>query len=414
MSSATTDAHAARAAALLGPAPTEIVPLEAAAGRVLAADAVAAADVPAFATAAMDGFALRTADLHDLAGIQEDRGAVGAAVTLPVAFEVRAAATTARTLPSGTAARIMTGAAVPAGADSVVAVEDTDAERTGPAPATVTLDASAASPRRHVRAIGEEIGRGETVLAAGTVLTGAALAVLRSIDLDEVPVRRPRRVAVVVTGDELASGRGAVGLGMVRESNSLMLATELRRLGASVTTAVAGDDPAALADLLAAAAETADLLVTTGGVSQGAYEVVRQLLEDGPAHRRAEFVHLAQQPGGPQGIGTFDGVATLHLPGTPVGALLGVHLFVRAALSGAGLDAIRLFGVPLASPVRVRREARQILPGHLVAAGGRLAAEPAPRRALADYARADCLLEIPEGVADAAAGDPVTVIPLPR
>lgn len=384
--------------------PAVRVPLEEAAGAVLAAPVRAPEDMPAVPIAAMDGFAVRCADLD------------ARAVTLPVGAELPARAGAVPAHRPGTAVRIMTGAPVPAGADAVIEVERTDASPVGPPPATVTLALDVPPvPGRHVRGMGEEVPRGAELARAGDVAGAGLLGLAAALGLRELAVRRPPRVAVVVTGDELlgaddsrgADGPAPAAPGGVRESNGLMLEAALRADGVRTRRLRSGDDPAELREVLAAAAGDADLVLTTGGIGHGAFDVVKLAL--GPQGTgTSEFVHLALRPGGPQGAGVLPGgTPVVHLPGTPVGALVGHHLFVRPLLPGAPetLRRVRLADGPAPQSLRGRPGTLHALPAVLGRdEEGWETVRPLPGRRLAPYGRAEAilLLPVPAGVGDGA------------
>lgn len=387
------------------------VPLREAGGRVLAAAVRSPEDVPAVAVSAMDGFALRRADL-----------AVTVPTRLPVAMDLPARAGGVPELPAGTAARIMTGAPLPDGADLVIEVEATDAPSRGPAPAEVVLTPDVPVGElppllRHVRGPGEEIARGDRLADAGDLVSPGLIGLARTLGIRTLPVHAPVRVAVVATGDELVDvagdGRAHPAPGAVRESNGTMLAAALEVHGCEVEVLRTGDDPAELLSVLEQAATGADLVLTTGGIGHGAFDVVKETL--GPHGRgSSRFSHLALRPGGPQGIGRLDGdVPVLHLPGTPVGALVGLHLFVLPLLPGADAAPRRM----LCEDPQRRLERSRSRAG-LVVEPGRTAVGPdgiaravvqAGRR-LAPYGRADLLVL---GGAGAGTGEPGTALVVP-
>lgn len=409
--------------------PAVRVPLEEAAGAVLAAPVRAPEDMPAVPIAAMDGFAVRCADL------------TAGAVTLPVVAELPARAGAVPAHRPGTAVRIMTGAPVPAGADAVVEVERTDASPVGPPPATVTLDLPAPPvPGRHVRGVGEEVARGSELARAGDVAGAGLLGLAAALGLRELAVHRAPRVAVIVTGDELlrpgdphgaddshdvdgphsagdshgTGGPAPTAPGGVRESNGLMLEAALRADGVRTRRLHSGDDPAELREVLAAAAEHADLVLTTGGIGHGAFDVVKLALGAHGAGT-SEFVHLALRPGGPQGAGVLpDGTPVVHLPGTPVGALVGHHFFVRPLLPGApeALRRVRLADGPAPRSLRGRPGTLHALPAVLGRdEEGRETARALPGRRLAPFGRADAILLL---AAAADAGDEAPAPSSPR
>lgn len=319
--------HRAAVAELLAPlvtgARTETQALREALGRGLALDIAAPLSLPPFANSQMDGFAINSADIPD------------GGAELTVVDPVPAGATPA-VLNRGSAAPIMTGAMIPAGADAVVPVERAVPDRF-PAPGvatTVWLPATAAGT--FVRSAGSDIAAGERALAAGDFLGPAQLGLLAALGIGEVTVRRSLTVLLATTGDEVVEPGQPLPPGKIYDSNGTLLESAMRQAGlAVVRTGIASDRPEEFRDLLRSHAGRVDLILTTGGVSKGAYEVVRQAM-DGQA---AEFVHVAMQPGGPQGIGTFDGVPFLGFPGNPVSCLVSFEMFLRPVLS-------ELFGSP--------------------------------------------------------------------
>ncbi|ATG52731.1 molybdopterin molybdenumtransferase MoeA [Brachybacterium vulturis] len=365
------------------PSAVEPVPTEQGCGRRLAAEVRSPEAMPSVPIAAMDGFAVRRGDLT-----------VPGRTTLPVSAELPARPGAVPALAPGTAARIMTGAAVPLGADAVVEVEATDADPFGPVPAAVTLHLQQLPPaQRHVRAPGEEVARDELLAAAGDRVGPGLVGLARALGMATLPTCRRHRVSVVVTGDELTAG--AESPGSVRESNGAMLAAALRAAGAEALAPLhSGDDHAGLRATLARAAADSDLVVTTGGIGHGAFDVVKTLLgERGSSTSR--FAHLALRPGGPQGWGRLDGgVPVVHLPGTPVGALVGFHLFVRPLLAGgAAAVSTVLLGDTTADGARRRPGAVHAMAGRLrLGEDGRELVDLLPGRRLAPYGRADAIV----------------------
>ena len=339
--------HADDALALVRPTPTAPVPLDAAVGSVLAADVVSTLDAPPFDASAMDGYAVRSADV---AG-----AAAASPVVLRVVGDVAAGDPGGAGPGPGEAVRIMTGAPVPAGADVVVPVERTSTGRfapgaTGGAPTTVAIhDAS----RRHVRPRGEDVRRGDVVVTAGVVLTARHVSVAAAAGHATVTVHRAPRVAVLSTGSELVAAGTAPGPGRIPDSNSVLLAASARAAGADVVRRGGVGDTAgalvtALDGVLAAFDGAApDLLVSTGGVSAGAFDVVREVLDGASragtpwesAVTDARLVAVGMQPGKPQGLARWRGIPWLALPGNPVSAFVSFELFVRPVLD-------RLRGVP--------------------------------------------------------------------
>jgi molybdopterin molybdotransferase len=398
--------HQATVAALLGrpsaTAATEQVPLAQVLGRVLASPVAAAEPLPAFANSGMDGYAVRAADV---AGATE-----ATPVTLPVAGDIPAGAAPGRLEP-GTALRIMTGAPVPQGADAVVEVEATDGGT-----ASVLIRA-AREPGSFVREAGSDVRAGQEVLPAGIVVGPAQVGLLAALGVGQVTVVRRPRVLVLSTGSEL-SADPEPGSGRIRDANGPMLAAAVTEAGAvAVPTLTSADDvPAFLAVLDEALADPAgiDLVLTSGGVSAGAYEVVKDAL----APRGVTFAKVAMQPGMPQGSGTYAGVPVVCLPGNPVSSLVSFEVFVRPALRrAAGLPTTErpVVAAALTEDLTAPAGRRQLRRGRLDRAAGTVAPwGPAGSGFLGWYAGADCLIDIPAEVTEVAAGTVVEVWDLTR
>ena len=389
----TVEEHRAVVASLLAPMPAEDVALYDARGRVLAADVVAGTALPSFDNSAMDGYAVRAAEV------------AGAPVTLPVAFDVPAGRTDVPPLPSGAAARIMTGAPVPEGADAIVPVEQTDGGTE-----TVALKA-APEVGTHVRRAAEDVAVGDVVLTAGTVLGPAQIGVAAAVGHARVAVRRRPVVLVLSTGSELVTPGAPLRRGQIYESNGPMLAAAVEDAGARAELLrFVPDDVAQFLAVLAERTAGVDLVLTSGGVSAGAYEVVKDAL----AGRGVTFGKVAMQPGGPQGAGRLDGgVAVVTLPGNPVSALVSFEVFVRPALRAA-------LGHPhIERPVVVARLAqrltspsgrRQFRRGVVDAREGTVAEIGGPpSHLLGSMAKADCLIVVPEEATELVAGSEVAV-----
>jgi molybdopterin molybdotransferase len=306
-------------------------------GRRLAADAVADASFQPFDNSAMDGFAVRAADVAC--------ASPEAPVELTIVDESRAGRPAERALGPGEAIAISTGAMLPEGADAVVRVEDTeraaaDAERPGDEARSATDSAeppqprvlirAAAAPGANVRRAGEDIAAGETVLRAGAELGPAELGALATIGLDPAPVRRRPRVAVVTSGDELTPPGRPLGPGAIRDSNSRTVPALARLAGAEVVTVDwTPDEPEATRGALGRALE-ADVAIVCGGVSVGEHDHVKAALADLGAEE--VFWRVALKPGGPTWFGTRGATLVFGLPGNPVSAMVTFLTFVRPAL----------------------------------------------------------------------------------
>ncbi|MCH9668829.1 MAG: molybdopterin molybdotransferase MoeA [Actinomycetia bacterium] len=370
----------------------------AALGLVLAQDVVAPLSLPGFDNSAMDGYAVL---VEDIATASADTPA-----RLPVTEDIPAGRTDIPTITAGTAHRIMTGAPLPAGATAVVPVEATDG-----ATDTVTIRISA-RPGQHIRRAGEDVTAGTTVLRAGTVITPAALGLTAALGLRELTVVPRQRVLVMSTGTELVAPGTPLRPGQIYESNAVMLAAAVRDAGAEVVAApTTSDDVDTFHETLRRHLPDTDLVITTGGVSAGAYEVVKDALghlSDG----RVQFVKVAMQPGMPQGAGILDdaaGTPIVTLPGNPVSALVSFEVFIRPPLRAAmGLpdpDRPRRTAVlteRLTSPRGKRQFRRGVLESDTVTSYG-----PPASHHLRWLASANCLLELDEDTDEVAAGERV-------
>ncbi|SOX51983.1 molybdopterin molybdenumtransferase MoeA [Mycobacterium ahvazicum] len=384
---------------MIGARPAVTVPLTQAQGLVLADDVVAELALPVFDNSAMDGYAVRAEETE---GATPDRP-----VVLPVAEDIPAGRTDQLTLRPGTAHRIMTGAPMPTGATGVVPVENTDGGVD-----SVAIRARA-EPGKHVRRAGEDVAPGTTVLRKGQVVTPAVLGLAAALGLPGLPVIPRQRVLVISTGTELVTPGTPLQPGQIYESNSIMLAGAVREAGADViAVATAEDDVAQFSSILDKHAADADLIITSGGVSAGAYEVVKDAFgRDGD--QGVEFVKVAMQPGMPQGIGRVAGTTIVTLPGNPVSALVSFEVFIRPALRTAmGLpDPHRphrpaVLAESLTSPKGKRQFRRAILD---TAHGSVLSYGPPASHHLRWLASANGLLDIPEDVVEVSAGTELQV-----
>ncbi len=350
----------------------------------------------------MDGYALHAADV---AGAGPDHP-----VTLPVTGDIPAAPGTPAPVAPGTAVRIMTGAPLPPGADTVVQIEWTDGRMD-----QVTV-ARAPVPGQNIRRAGEDVAVGDLVLPAGRLLGAAQIGLLAALNVAAPTVHPRPRVAVLSTGSELVEVGGTLGPGQIVDSNSHAVAAAAREAGARVRR-LAGvpDSPDAFAALLGDVRTDTDAVITTGGVSVGAFDVVKQVLA---AAGTVRFERLAMRPGMPQGFGVLDGVPVFTLPGNPVSALVSFELFVRPALRRMrGLASVHrpTLVVTTAQPVRAAAGRRSYLRVRLADGG-----EGRPPVAhltggqgahqLSALAAADALLIVPADGGEVPAGRELTAL----
>ena len=400
------------------PLPSELAELEDAAGRVLAAPVASRETLPPFENSAMDGFAVRSEDVR------------GATLKRPVALRVTGESAAGHVasiaLEPRSAIRITTGAMLPAGADAVVPVEDTDAAPgASRLPGTVDVMAPAA-PGAHVRHAGEDVRAGASILARGRLVGPAATALLAATGIGRVAVHRRPRLAVLSTGDELLPVEAPLRPGTIHDSNSPALVAQARASGAVARSyGIVPDDPEVLRDRLAEAVAGSDVVVLSGGVSVGAHDHVRDAFA---ALGEVAVWRVAIQPGKPFAFGRArarqaDGeertVALFGLPGNPVSAFVTFELFVRPVLRiMAGRDDAlgrrRRVGV-LAEPVSKapgRRAFLRVRIEPLPDGRERVLVRPAGGQAshmISSLAAADGLAIVPEDVPELPAGAEVEV-----
>ncbi len=305
--------------------PAERVSLLDALGRVLAEDVVAQDSLPPFANSSMDGYALVAADLEGASQQSPAR--------LRVVGDVAAGALPDVVVGPGTAVRIMTGAPVPSGADAVVPVEDTNEawrDRERPLPEKIQVTRTVKSGD-YIRYPGEDIEVGQVILEQGHILRPQEVGVLASLGISEVSVIRPPRVAILATGDELLQVDEPLRPGKIRNSNGYTQAAQVLALGAiPIQLGIAGDTETAVRQKLQAGLEAnVDLFISSAGVSVGAYDVVKAVLEH---EGNVGFWRVRMRPGKPLAYGTYHGVPYLGLPGNPVSAMVSFERFARAAI----------------------------------------------------------------------------------
>jgi molybdopterin molybdotransferase len=378
----------------------ETVPVREALRRVLVEDVVSQIDVPAHTNSAMDGYALRGADLQADAETRLDVIGVAAAGR-PFNGAVGA----------GQCVRILTGAPVPDGADTVVMQERVARED------DAALVSAGQKPGQHVRQAGEDIARGAVALAAGTVLMPAALGMLASVGVGEVSVRRRARVAFFSTGDELQRVGEPLDTGQIYDSNGYTIHGMLTRAGVEVIDmGLVRDDPAAIEHALAEAAVRADAIVTSGGVSVGDADYVKDTLDKTGS---VGFWRVAMKPGRPLAFGRVGDALFFGLPGNPVSAMVTYYQLVQPALQAlAGMpDPGPPLTVMAISSEQLRKKTgrREFQRGVLTRdSDGRLVVGRAGHQGsgvLSSMNAANCFIVLPEEGGPVAAGDEVTVQP---
>ncbi|MBY8884686.1 molybdopterin molybdotransferase MoeA [Streptomyces sp. PTM05] len=394
-------------------------------GCVLVDDVTVPVALPPFDNSSMDGYAVRSADVA--------RADDASPRVLKVIGDVAAGDGTPPTVHPGQAARIMTGAPLPPGADAVVPVEWTDGG-TGGGPASGMRAHSAdpagatgqvrvhrpAGPGAHVRARGSDAPAGELALTAGTRLGPSQIALLAAVGRARVRVRPRPRVVVISTGSELIAPGESLGHGQIHDSNSYALAAAARDAGAiAYRVGAVADDADSLRDALEDQLVRADVIVTSGGVSVGAYDVVKETLGEGAGlgGRGVEFRKLAMQPGKPQGFGLIgaEHVPLLALPGNPVSAYVSFELFVRPAIRTLmGLEPVHRATVTARCTAAIDgspKGRRQFLRGWYEAGEGTVRpVGGSGSHLIAALARANALIVVPEDVTDVAADADVDVV----
>ena len=375
-------------------------------GCVLFEDVRAEFPLPPFDNSAMDGYAVRSADIVAATATEP--------VTMPVVGDVAAGSSGAYTVQPGLCVRIMTGAPMPAGADAVVPLEWTDG---GVAQVSIRRPAAVGA---HIRRAGEDATVGTTVLTAGTHLGATQVGLLAAVGRDRVQARPRPRVVVLSTGSELVDPGTALSPGKIPDSNSSLLTAAAQEAGGiAYRVGIVPDDPRVLLDALEDQLIRADAVVTSGGVSVGAYDVVKEAIGRlGPV----TFARVAMQPGMPQSFGLIgpDKTPFFGLPGNPVSAYVSFEVFVRPALRRMlGVEPISrptvraTLTAPVTSPpgkrtfarasLKVERGAYSVSP---VGAGG--------SHLIASLAHANALVVVPEKVTELEAGATVTVMLLER
>lgn len=385
-------------------APLDVLelPLSAAQGCVLAEDVSAPWPLPSFDNSSMDGYAVRAEDIA--------RATEESPISLAVIDDVPAGRQASEEVRPGTAIRIMTGAPVPVGADAVVPVERTDAG-TEVVRITAAVDSGA-----YIRRAGEDVGTGDAVLRHGTLIGARQMAILAAVGSGHVRVHPQPRVAVISTGSELVDPGTPLTHGFISDSNSYLLVAACREAGADAyRVGPVPDDEEAFLTAVEDQLHRCDLLLTSGGVSMGAYDTVKAVLSQLGS---VDFMKVAMNPGMPQGHGHVgqDRVPIITLPGNPVSSYISFENFVRPAirrmrgLTDLHRPRLRLrAAAELTSPSGKRQYARAvILPTGEVAPVG----AGQGSHVLGGLAVADALIVVPEDVTVVEVGDEVEVVDL--
>jgi molybdopterin molybdotransferase len=387
------------------PVESQTVLLDHAAGRVLAFDILATTDLPIFDNSSVDGFALSQAD-------------ISGSRTLAVVADIRAGENSASPIKSGETARIMTGAPVPPGAEAVVKLEDTDFKISIPgesAPRTLTLF-NPVQPGENIRYRGNDLHAGDTVLKVGARLRAQDIGLLAMLGIAQVSVHRKPRLALLSSGDELIPVDATLTPGKVHESNSYALAVlaeetgvELIRLGVSRDSEID-----IRSHLERAVDEKADVIVSSAGVSVGAYDYVKSVIEE---NGELDFWKVDMRPGKPLAFGTYQGIPFFGLPGNPVSAFIGFKVFVEPALEKMSGQKIRSHPHNIARLVEaLETDGRE---SYLCAVvnqeNGSIIAHLTGHQGSGDFfslVRANALLIVPSGVKSLPANSDVEIWPI--
>ncbi|GAB6987736.1 molybdotransferase-like divisome protein Glp [Nocardioides pyridinolyticus] len=398
------DEHLARILEGIEPLPAFPQPLMEALGLAAAEDVVAPINLPSFDNSAMDGYAVRHADVAT--------ASAESPVHLPVVGEIGAGQAQLLALPPGTAAKIMTGAPVPAGADSVVPYEWTDR-----GVAQVQIE-QAPTLGQHVRPAGDDVEVGDVLVSAGAVLGPRHLGLLAAVGRPTVLARPRPRVVVVSTGSELREPGTELGHDSIYDGNSFLLAAAARRAGAvAYRVGIVPDEPRLFLDAIHDQLVRADLVVTSGGVSQGDYDVVKEALSP---LGTVWFGGVAMQPGKPQGFGHVgeDRTPIFTLPGNPVSSYISFEQFVLPAirkLMGRTPYARPTVSARLTHDLRSPDGRRQFARASYSVEKDGPAVTPVGGHGshlMGDLAQSDALVVVPEGVGSVAAGEQVQVLRL--
>tara|TARA_A100001388_G_scaffold44165_1_gene28722 strand:+ start:970 stop:2199 length:1230 start_codon:yes stop_codon:yes gene_type:complete len=381
------------------------LPLADSHGCVLAEDVVAQWPLPSFDNSSMDGYAVIAGDVSS--------AAEASPVTLTVIDDVPAGSRADVALRPGCAVRIMTGAPIPSGTDCIVPVEVTDA---GTDSVEIREQVVAGS---YIRRAGEDVIIGDVVVRAGTLLSSRQLAVIAAVGRGHVVVYPRPRVAVLSTGSELVEPGTPLSKGMISDSNSFLLVSAANEAGAQAyRVPPVPDDAEAFSAAISDQLHRADLILTSGGVSMGAYDTVKEVFS---SYGTVEFIKVAMHPGMPQGHGVVgesddERIPVITLPGNPVSSYISFQNFVRPAINklrGLGSTDRPRRAAEVTKPLDSPQSKRQFARGRFLDDGR---VEPVGggqgSHVIGGLAQADCLIVIPEGVAHVNAGDTVDVVDL--
>lgn len=397
------DSARARILTRFQPVESERLPLEDCFQRVLAEQVAASHDLPSFDNSSMDGFAVRAADTAGASPSAPRR--------LRVVADIPAGSQAQQPIAPGEAARIMTGAPLPPGADAVVPVEQTGFHERAPgtpAPESVSIHAPA-GPGAYVRVRGMDVRSGQPVLSGGHALRAQDLGLLAMLGIARVSVHRQPRVSLLSSGDELIPVDAPLLPGKIRDSNAYTLAALIEGCGARVERlGIAADTRRSVRALLDAAARSrVDLILSSAGVSVGAFDFIKEVVEAGGG---LDFWRVNMRPGKPLAVGTYRGIPFIGLPGNPVSAFVTFEVFVRPAIA-------RLRGLAAGDRPRVRVRLGEALESdgresylraRVQAGGGALIARLAGHQGsgnLLSIVEANALLIVPAGVKSLAAGE---------
>ncbi|MFQ5480227.1 MAG: gephyrin-like molybdotransferase Glp [Thermodesulfobacteriota bacterium] len=381
----------------------EIVNIEDSAGRVLAEDITAKRGNPPWDNSAMDGYALHSADVAAASGERP--------VQLKVLYDLPAGGVPEGPVGAGEAVRIMTGAPTPVGADAVVMVEQT--RKAGENAVEILRPVKLGA---NIRKKGEDFKEGENVISAGTSIRPAEILMLATMGREKIPVYKRPSVAVVSTGDELVDINVTPAPGKITNSNGYALTSLVKDTGAKcVNLGIAGDNREKLNEKFTEAAEH-DLVISSGGVSVGDYDLVKEVMKD--LGSEMKFWKVAMKPGKPLAFGLMGGKPAFGLPGNPVSSMVAFEQFVRPALlKMAGRSDIfkKTFAARLTSPIRKKPGRVNFLRGTLTSKDGEYLATPLQGQGsgmITSMVRAEIFIIVPEEATEVEAGEMVMIQPL--